>query len=74
MPLHPQQRINRFEKNFSAYRLIIVVIISCVLMYQDYQKNYLPIELHMIPFYQNEEMVDQSAKSVNKSIKRLHVY
>ena len=42
MPLHPQQRINRFEKNFSAYRLIIVVIISCVLMYQDYQKNYLP--------------------------------
>ena len=43
MPLHPQQRINRFEKNFSAYRLIIVVIISCVLMYQDYQKNYLSV-------------------------------
>lgn len=41
MPLHPAQRINRFEKNFSAYRLIIVVIISCVLMYQDYQRNYL---------------------------------
>ena len=41
MPLHPQERINRFEKNFSAYRLIIVVIISCVLMYQDYQRNYL---------------------------------
>ena len=41
MPLHPQERINRFEKNFSAYRLIIVVIISCVLMYQDNQRNYL---------------------------------
>jgi len=43
MPLHPQERINRFEKNFSAYRLIIVVIISCVLMYQDYQRNYLSV-------------------------------
>jgi len=43
MPLHPQERINRFEKNFSAYRLIIVVIISCVLMYQDNQRNYLSV-------------------------------
>ncbi|SUZ47371.1 uncharacterized protein METZ01_LOCUS225 [marine metagenome] len=43
MPLHPAQRINRFEKNFSSYRLIIVVIISCILMYQDYQKNYLSV-------------------------------
>ena len=34
----------------------------------------IPIELHIIPFYQNEEMVDQSAKSANKSIKRLYVY
>ena len=40
MPLNPQQRINRFEKNFSSYRLIFVVILSCVLMYQDYQRTY----------------------------------
>ena len=40
MPLNPQQRINRFEKNFSSYRLIVVVILSCVLMYQDYQRTY----------------------------------
>ena len=40
MPLNPQQRINRFEKNYSAYRLIIVIILSCVLMYQDYQGTY----------------------------------
>ena len=40
MPLNPQQRINRFEKNYSAYRLIIVIIFSSVLMYQDYQGTY----------------------------------
>ena len=40
MPLNPQQRINRFEKNYSSYRLIIVIILSCVLMYQDYQGTY----------------------------------
>ena len=40
MPLNPQQRINRFERNYSAYRLIIVIILSSVLMYQDYQGTY----------------------------------
>ena len=40
MPLNPQQRINRFEKRYSAYRLIIVIIFSSVLMYQDYQGTY----------------------------------
>ena len=40
MPLNPQQRINRFEKHYSAYRLIIVIILSSVLMYQDYQGTY----------------------------------
>jgi len=40
MPLNPQQRINRFEKNYSSYRLIIVIILSCVLMYEDYQGTY----------------------------------
>lgn len=40
MPLNPQQRINRFEKNYSSYRLLIVIILSCVLMYQDYQGTY----------------------------------
>ena len=40
MPLNPQQRINRFEKNYSSYRLIMVIILSCVLMYQDYQGTY----------------------------------
>ena len=40
MPLNPQQRINRFEKNYSAYRLIIVIILSSVLMYQDYRGTY----------------------------------
>ena len=40
MPLNPQQRINRFEKNYSSYRLIILIILSCVLMYQDYQGTY----------------------------------
>ena len=40
MPLNPQQRINRFEKHYSAYRLIIVIIFSSVLMYQDYQGTY----------------------------------
>ena len=38
MPLNPQQRINRFEKNYSAYRLIIVIIFSSVLMYHDTSK------------------------------------
>ena len=40
MPLNPEQRINRFEKNYSAYRLIVVIILSSVLMYQDYQGTY----------------------------------
>tara|TARA_B100000686_G_C16514149_1_gene823692 strand:+ start:57 stop:896 length:840 start_codon:yes stop_codon:yes gene_type:complete len=40
MPLNPQQRINRFEKNFSAYRLTFVVILSCILMYQDQEGTY----------------------------------
>ena len=40
MPLNPQQRINRFEKNYSAYRLIIVIILSSFLMYQDYRGTY----------------------------------
>ena len=40
MPLNPQQRINRFEKHYSAYRLIIVIILSSVLMYQDYRGTY----------------------------------
>ena len=40
MPLNPQQRINRFEKNYSAYRLIFMIILSSVLMYQDYQGTY----------------------------------
>ena len=40
MPLNPKQRINRFEKNYSAYRLIIVIILSSVLMYQDYRGTY----------------------------------
>ena len=40
MPLNPQQRIDRFEKNFSAYRLTFVVILSCILMYQDQEGTY----------------------------------
>ena len=40
MPLNPQQRINRFEKHYSAYRLITVIILSSVLMYQDYRGTY----------------------------------
>ena len=40
MPLNPQQRINRFEKNFSAYRLTFVVILSCISMYQDQEGTY----------------------------------
>ena len=40
MPLNPQQRINRFEKNYSAYRLIFMIVLSSVLMYQDYQGTY----------------------------------
>ena len=40
MPLNPQQRIYRFEKNFSAYRLTFVVILSCILMYQDQEGTY----------------------------------
>ena len=40
MPLNPKQRINRFEKNYSAYRLIFMIVLSSVLMYQDYQGTY----------------------------------
>ena len=40
MPLNPQQRIDRFEKNFSAYRLTFVVILSCILRYQDQEGTY----------------------------------
>ncbi len=40
MPLNPKQRINRFEKNYSAYRLIFMIVLSSVLMYQDYHGTY----------------------------------
>ena len=40
MPLNPKQRINRFEKNYSAYRLIFMIVLSSALMYQDYQGTY----------------------------------
>ena len=40
MQLNPKQRINRFEKNYSAYRLIFMIVLSSVLMYQDYQGTY----------------------------------
>ena len=40
MPLNPQQRINRFENIYSAFRLIIVFILSSFLMYQDYRGTY----------------------------------
>ena len=40
MAINPGQRIHRYEKNYSSYRLIFVIILSCVLMYQDTQEGY----------------------------------
>lgn len=40
MAINPGQRIHRYEKNYSAYRLIFLIIISCALMYQDSQGGY----------------------------------
>jgi rod shape-determining protein MreC len=40
MAINPGQRIHRYEKNYSSYRLIFLIIISCVLMYQDSQDGY----------------------------------
>lgn len=40
MAINPGQRINRYEKNYSSYRLIFVIIVSCVLMYQDTKDGY----------------------------------
>ena len=40
MAINPGQRIQRYEKNYSSYRLILIIIISCVLMYQDSQDGY----------------------------------
>ena len=40
MAINPGQRIHRYEKNYSAYRLIFLIIISCALMYQDSQDGY----------------------------------
>ena len=40
MAINPGQRIHRYEKNYSPYRLIFLIIISCVLMYQDSQDGY----------------------------------
>ena len=40
MAINPGQRIHRYENNYSSYRLIIVIIISCILMYQDSQDGY----------------------------------
>ena len=40
MAINPGQRIHRYEKNYSSYRLIFVIILSCVLMYQDTQDGY----------------------------------
>ena len=60
MPLNPQQRINRFEKNYSAYRLIFMIVLSSVLMYQDYQgahtiklRSYLSASLYPIQYLIN---------------------
>ena len=40
MAINPGQRIHRYEKNYSSYRLIFLIIVSCVLMYQDSQEGY----------------------------------
>ncbi len=40
MAINPSQRIHRYEKNYSSYRLIFVIVISCILMYQDSQDGY----------------------------------
>ncbi len=40
MAINPGQRIHRYEKNYSSYRLIFVIVISCILMYQDSQDGY----------------------------------
>ena len=40
MAINPGQRIHRYEKNYSSYRLISVLVVSCLLMYQDYQGGY----------------------------------
>jgi len=40
MAINPGQRIHRYEKNYSSYRLIFLIILSCVLMYQDSQDGY----------------------------------
>ena len=41
MAINHGQRIHRYEKNYSSYRLIFVIILSCVLMYQDSQGGYI---------------------------------
>jgi rod shape-determining protein MreC len=40
MAINPGQRIQRYERNYSSYRLIFLIILSCVLMYQDSQDGY----------------------------------
>ena len=72
MPLKPQQRINRFEKNFSAYRLTFVVILSCILMYQDQQgtytvklRSYLSASLYPLQYLVNAPMNLQKNLSKN---------
>ena len=40
MAINPGQRIYRYEKNYSSYRLIFVIVVSCILMYQDSQDGY----------------------------------
>ena len=40
MAINPGQRIHRYEKNYSSYRLIFVIVVSCILMYQDSQDGY----------------------------------
>jgi len=40
MAINPGQRIQRYEKNYSSYRLILIITLSCVLMYQDSQDGY----------------------------------
>tara|TARA_B100000029_G_scaffold445655_1_gene466265 strand:+ start:234 stop:1073 length:840 start_codon:yes stop_codon:yes gene_type:complete len=72
MPLNPQQRINRFEKNFSGYRLTFVVILSCILMYQDQQgtytvklRSYLSASLYPLQYLVNAPMNLQKTLSKN---------
>ncbi len=40
MAINPGQRIQRYERNYSSYRLIFLIILSCLLMYQDSQDGY----------------------------------